>query len=51
MKFGHLGIAGILALGSSFSHAATPVFFDDFNSYAMDQIPGIERLDREWRHS
>jgi hypothetical protein len=38
MKFGHLGIAGILALGSSFSHAATPVFFDDFNSYAMDQI-------------
>jgi hypothetical protein len=38
MKFNRLGIAGILMLGSSFSQAATPIFFDDFNSYATAQL-------------
>jgi hypothetical protein len=38
MKPSHLGIVGIFMLGSSLSQAATPVFFDDFDSYAMAQF-------------
>ena len=38
MKFKQLAVVATLLLGSSLTHAASPIFSDDFNSYVADQL-------------
>jgi PEP-CTERM motif len=38
MKFKQLAVVATLLLGSSLTHAASPIFLDDFNSYPADQF-------------
>ena len=38
MKLKQLAVVATLLLGSSLTHAASPIFSDDFNSYVADQL-------------